>query len=64
MPSGDNARVRASGCRAGIIDDQGNSRYRVLFCPEPAVDALDSSTIDDEDDAGGIYDAEHLEHIP
>jgi hypothetical protein len=43
---------------------RARSRYRILFCAEPAVDALDSSTIEDEDDAGGIYDAEHAEHIP
>src|SRR5919197_225675 len=34
---------------------RARSRYRILFCAEPAVDALDSSTIEDEDDAGGIY---------
>jgi hypothetical protein len=32
--------------------------------PEPRVHALDSATIEDEDDAGGIYDADDLEVIP
>jgi hypothetical protein len=36
----------------------------VLFYSEPRVDALDSATIDDEDDAGGIYEADELEVIP
>ena len=64
MQIGDNVRVRATGRRARIIEDHGNSRYRVLFYADPAVDALDVDTVDDEDDAGGIYDAEDLEVIP
>ena len=29
-----------------------------------ALDALDTATIEDEDDAGGIYDAQDLDAIP
>ena len=54
-------RVRATSRRARIIEDLGNSRYRVLFYAEPAVDALDRDTPQDEDDAGGVYRAEDLE---
>ena len=54
-------RVRATSRRARIIEDLGNSRYRVLFYAAPAVDALDRDTPQDEDDAGGVYRAEDLE---
>jgi len=64
MQIGDNVRVRVSGRVARIIEDHGQSRYRVLFYSEPAEDALDRTTIEDEDDAGGIYDAEELEAVP
>jgi hypothetical protein len=64
MEIGDNVRVRSSARRARIIEDHGHSRYRVLFYPDPAVDALDRATSEDEDDAGGIYDADDLEVIP
>ena len=60
---GDNVRVRSSARRARIIEDHGHSRYRVLFYSKPRVDALDSATIEDEDDAGGIYEADELEVI-
>ena len=60
----DNVRVRATGRRARIIEDHGHARYRVLFYTEPPVDALDTATIEDEDDAGGIYDAQDLDVIP
>jgi len=60
---GDNVRVRSSGRRARIIEDRGHSHYRVLFYSDPAVDALDNATIEDEDDAGGIYEADELEVI-
>jgi hypothetical protein len=63
MQIGDNVRVRASGRRARIVEDHGHSRYRVLFYSEPDADPLDSATIEDEDDAGGIYEAEDLEVI-
>jgi hypothetical protein len=63
MQIGDNVRVRASGRRARIVEDHGHSRYRVLFYSEPAADPLDSATIEDEDDAGGVYEAEDLEVI-
>jgi hypothetical protein len=63
MQIGDNVRVRASGRLGRIIEDHGNSRYRVLFYSEPAVDALDTTTVEFEDDAGGIYGAEDLEVI-
>jgi hypothetical protein len=53
--------VRATSRRARIIEDLGNSRYRVLFYAAPAVDALDRDTPQDEDDAGGVYRAEDLE---
>ena len=64
MQIGDNVRVRTSGRRARIIEDHGRARYRILFYAEPAVDALDGATIEDEDDAGGIYDAQDLDVIP
>jgi hypothetical protein len=64
MQIGDNVRVRATGRRGRIIEDRGQSRYRVLFYSEPPADALDTTTIDHEDDAGGIYDAEDLEVLP
>jgi hypothetical protein len=46
------------------VVDLGQSRYRVLFYPEPAVDALDRDTPQDEDDAGGVYSADDLEPSP
>jgi hypothetical protein len=61
---GDNVRVRATGRRGRIIEDRGQSRYRVLFYSEPPADPLDTTTIDDEDDAGGIYVADDLEVVP
>jgi hypothetical protein len=64
MRIGDNVRVRATGRRGRIIEDRGQSRYRVLFYSELPADALDSTTIDDEDDAGGIYEADDLEVVP
>jgi hypothetical protein len=64
MQIGDNVRVRATGRRARIIEEHGQNRFRVLVYSEPAEDALDVGTIEDEDDAGGIYDAEDLEIIP
>ena len=64
MQIGDNVRVRVSGRLARIIEDHGQSRYRVLFYSEPPADALDSTTVSYEDDAGGIYEADDLEVIP
>jgi hypothetical protein len=64
MQIGDNVHVRATGRRARIIEDHGHARYRVLFYAEPAVDALDTATVEDEDDAGGIYDPQDLDVIP
>jgi hypothetical protein len=64
MQVGDNVRVRATARRAQIIEDLGQSRFRVLFYPEPAVDALDRDTPQDEDEAGGVYQAEDLEPTP
>ena len=64
MQIGDNVRVRASARRARIIEDLGHSRYRVLFYAEPASDPLDRDPAQDEDDAGGIYDAADLEVVP
>lgn len=61
MQVGDNVRVRANARRARIIEDLGGSRYRVLFYPDPSVDALDRDTPQDEDDAGGVYEAQDLE---
>jgi hypothetical protein len=61
MQIGDTVRVLATSRRARIIEDLGNSRFRVLFYAEPAVDALDRDTPQDEDDAGGVYRAEDLE---
>jgi hypothetical protein len=63
MEVGDNVRVRATGRRARIIEDRGHSHYRVLFYSEPAADALDRDTPEDEDDAGGVYEADDLEVI-
>jgi hypothetical protein len=61
MQIGDIVRVRASARRARIIEDLGRSRYRVLFFDDPAADALDRDTPQDEDDAGGVYEAADLE---
>ena len=63
MQVGDNVRVRALARQARIIEDLGHSRYRVLFYAEPAADALDRETPQDEDDAGGVYGAEDLDVI-
>ncbi len=64
MQIGDNVRVRATARSARIIEDLGQSRYRVLFYAEPAADAVDRDTPQDEDDAGGVYHAEDLEVSP
>jgi hypothetical protein len=61
MQIGDNVRVRATGRSARIIEDLGNSHYRVLFYADPNADALDRDTPQDEDDAGGVYTADDLE---
>ena len=61
MQIGDIVRVRTSARRARIIEDLGRSRYRVLFFEDPAADALDRDTPQDEDDAGGVYEAADLE---
>jgi hypothetical protein len=61
MQIGDIVRVRASARRARIIEDLGQSHFRVLFFEEPAADALDRETPQDEDDAGGVYEAADLE---
>jgi hypothetical protein len=61
MQIGDIVRVRATARRARIIEDLGRSRYRVLFFDDPAADALDRDTPQDEDDAGGVYGAADLE---
>ena len=61
MQIGDNVRVRATNRRARIIEDLGRSHYRVLFYRDPAADALDRDTPEDEDDAGGVYTADDLE---
>ena len=63
MQIGDNVVVRATARRARIIEDLGHSRYRVLFYADPAADALDRDTPQDEDDAGGVYDAEDLDVV-
>ena len=63
MKAGDEVRVRATARRARIIEEVGHSRYRVLFYSEPAVDPLDRDTVEDEDDAGGIYEAHDLELV-
>ena len=63
MEIGSNVRVRATGRRARIIEDLGQSRYRVLFYAQAAADAMDHDTPQDEDDAGGVYSAEDLEAI-
>jgi hypothetical protein len=61
MQIGDIVRVRATARRARIIEDLGQSHYRVLFFADPAADALDRDTPQDEDDAGGVYEAADLE---
>jgi hypothetical protein len=61
MQIGDIVQVRATARRARIIEDLGHSHYRVLFFDDPAGDALDRDTPQDEDDAGGVYSAEDLE---
>ena len=61
MQIGDIVRVRATARRARIIEDLGQSHYRVLFFADPAADALDRDTPQDEDDAGGVYRADDLE---
>jgi hypothetical protein len=63
MQIGDNVRVRLSGRHARIIEDLGNSHYRVLYYADPAADALDRDTPQNEDDAGGVYVADDLEVI-
>ena len=63
MQIGDNVRVRTTDRRARIIEDLGNSHYRVLFYLDPDADALDRDTPQDEDDAGGVYTEEDLEVI-
>ena len=63
MQIGDKVMVRATGRRARIIEDLGNSRYRVLYFQDPDVDALDRDTPQDEDDAGGVYTLQDLEVI-
>jgi hypothetical protein len=63
MQIGDTVRVRSTARSARIIEDLGHSRYRVLFFDDPAVDALDRDTPQDEDDAGGVYSAEDLEPL-
>ena len=63
MQIGDIVRVRTSDRRARIIEDLGNSRYRVLYFADPVGDALDATTPQDEDDAGGVYAAGDLEAI-
>ena len=44
MQVGDVVRVRTTSRRARIIEDLGSARYRVLFYPDPDVDALDRDT--------------------
>jgi hypothetical protein len=61
MQIGDIVRVRATARRARIIEHLGGSHYRVLFFEDPASDALDRDTPQDEDDAGGVYEAADLE---
>jgi hypothetical protein len=63
MQPRDIVRVRATSRRARIIEDLGNSHYRVLFYADTDVDALDRDTPQDEDDAGGVYVADDLEVI-
>ena len=63
MQIGDNVRVRATSRRARIIEDLGDSHYRVLFYADPDADALARATPADEDDAGGVYTASDLEVI-
>ena len=63
MQIGDNVRVRSTARRARIIEDLGQSHYRVLFYSDPDADALDRDTPQDEDDAGGVYSAEDLEVV-
>jgi hypothetical protein len=59
MQIGDNVRVRSNARRAGIIEDHGHSRYRVLICSDAAAE-----TPQDEYDGGGVYDAVDLDVIP
>ena len=61
MQISDIVRVRTTSRRARIIEDLGRSRYRVLFFDDPAADALDRDTPQDEDDGGGVYEATNLE---
>ena len=61
MQIGDNVIVRASGRRARIIEDLGDSRFRVLYYVDPDADALDRDTPQDADDAGGVYGADDLD---
>ncbi len=63
MQVGDNVVVRATTRRARIIEDLGHPRYRVLSYTDPDVDAHDRDTPQDEDDAGGVYDAEDLDVV-
>jgi hypothetical protein len=44
MQMGDVVTVRITGRRARIIEDLGNSHYRVLLFEDPDVDALDRET--------------------
>ncbi len=63
MQIGDNVRVRSTGRRARIIEDLGESHFRVLYYAEPDADALDRDPPQDEDDAGGVYTVDDLEVI-
>ena len=64
MQIGDRVIVRATGRRARIIEDLGDSHFRVLFYLDPDADALDRDTPQDEDDAGGVYTADDLDGAP
>ena len=57
MQIGDRVIVRATGRRARIIEDLGDSHFRVLFYLDPDADALDRDTPQDADDAGGAASA-------
>jgi hypothetical protein len=61
MQIDDNVIVRATGRKARIIEDLGESHFRVLFYLNPDADALDRDTPQDEDDAGGVYTGDDLE---
>lgn len=61
MQIGDRVIVRATGRRARIIEDLGDSHFRVLFYLDPDADALDRDTPQDADDAGGVYTADDLD---